>query len=48
MEEIAPAARNGEIAQRDTCGANGSLSGTFFPVRGPKPSYGDTIGVDPR
>lgn len=29
------------------CGANGSLAGTFLPVRGPKPSYGDTILADP-
>ena len=49
MEEIEPAVRKpGEERTRpDTCGANGSLTGTFFPVRGPKPSYGDTIGVDP-
>ena len=49
MEEIEPAVREpGETRTRpDTCGANGTLSGTFFPVRGPKPSYGDTIGVDP-
>ena len=50
LEEIEPAARKPgeERAQRDTCGANGSLVGTFFPTRGPKPSYGDTIGLDPR
>jgi len=50
LEEIEPAARKPgeERAQRDTCGANGSLAGTFFPTRGPKPSYGDTIRVDPR
>jgi uncharacterized protein YecT (DUF1311 family) len=50
MEEIEPAVRKpGEERTRpDTCGANGSLTGTFFPTRGPKPSYGDTIGVDPR
>jgi len=50
LEEIEPAARKPgeERAQRDTCGANGSLAGTFFPTRGPKPSYGDTIGLDPR
>lgn len=50
MEEIEPAVRKpGEERTRpDTCGANGSLTGTFFPVRGPKPSYGDSIGVDPR
>ena len=48
MEEIEPAREPGEErAQRDHCGANGSLAGTFFPVRGPKPNYGDTIGVDP-
>jgi uncharacterized protein YecT (DUF1311 family) len=48
MEEIEPAVRKpGEERRRpETCGANGSLTGTFFPVRGPKPSYGDTIGVD--
>jgi len=49
MEEIEPAREPGEErAQRDQCGANGSLDGTFFPVRGPKPSYGDTIGLEPR
>jgi len=49
MEEIEPAREPGEErAQRDHCGANGSLDGTFFPVRGPKPSYGDTIGLEPR
>lgn len=48
MEEIEPAVRKpGEERRRpETCGANGSLTGTFFPVRGHKPSYGDTIGVD--
>ena len=50
MEEIEPAERKrGEEKTRpDYCGANGTLTGTFFPVRGPKPSYGDTIGVDTR
>jgi uncharacterized protein YecT (DUF1311 family) len=49
MEEIEPAARKpGEERRRpDTCGHNGSLNYTFFPVRGPKPSYGDTISLDP-
>jgi uncharacterized protein YecT (DUF1311 family) len=49
VEEIEPrdrAAREEKPAP-DYCGANGSLAGTFFPVRGPKPSYGDTILVDP-
>ena len=50
LEEIEPAARKPgeERAQRDHCGANGALDGTFFPVRGSKPSDGDTIGLEPR
>ena len=49
LQEIAPKARKvgEEIREPDYCGANGSLTGTFFPVRGPKPSYGDSILVDP-
>jgi uncharacterized protein YecT (DUF1311 family) len=48
MEEVEPVREPGEERKRpDTCGANGSLEGTFFPVRGPKPSYGDTIRTDP-
>ena len=41
MEEIEPAREPGEErAQRDHCGANGSLDGTFFPVRGSKRATG--------
>ena len=49
LQEIAPKARKGgeQVRAPDYCGANGSLAGTFFPVRGPKPSYGDSILVDP-
>jgi len=49
LQEIAPNVRKvgEEIRKPDYCGANGSLTGTFFPVRGPKPSYGDSILVDP-
>ena len=48
MEEVEPEVRKpGEERKRpDTCGANGSLNGTFFPVRGSKPNYGDTIRLD--
>jgi uncharacterized protein YecT (DUF1311 family) len=45
LQEIAPKAHKG--GEPDYCGANGSLAGTFFPVRGPKPSYGDSILADP-
>ena len=50
LQEIAPKARKRgeEMREPDYCGANGSLAGTFFPVRGPKPSYGDLILADPR
>jgi len=49
LQEIAPKARKGgeETREPDYCGANGSLEGTFFPVRGAKPSYGDSILADP-
>jgi uncharacterized protein YecT (DUF1311 family) len=49
LEEIEPKGRKPDDKREpDYCGANGSLAGTFFPVRGPKPSYGDSILVDPR
>jgi len=49
LEELAPAVpKPGDNGLApDYCGANGSLAGKFFPVRGPKPNYGDTIGIDP-
>jgi uncharacterized protein YecT (DUF1311 family) len=49
LQEIAPKVRKSGEAMRepDYCGANGSLEGTFFPVRGPKPSYGDSILAEP-
>jgi uncharacterized protein YecT (DUF1311 family) len=49
LQEIKPKARKGgkESREPDYCGANGSLEGKFFPVRGPKPSYGDSILADP-
>ena len=49
LQEIAPKARkvDKEMREPDYCGANGSLAGTSFPVRGPKPSYGDSILADP-
>lgn len=50
LEEIEPRNRKPDepYTEPDYCGANGHLSGTFFPARGSKPNYGDTILVDHR
>lgn len=48
LTEIEPRKRDPArtIHEPDYCGANGSLAGLYLPVRGPKPSYGDTIQVE--